>query len=334
MSTKDLRIEAILKWLKNQLQIEIESLTPASTDASFRRYFRIIVQGKPLIIMDAPPKKEDIKPFIKVAKLFSDCHINVPEIIQINLEQGFLLLEDFGSHCYLDLLNSENADSLYLDALNSLFFLQSNTQLKNCDFPEYDQQLLLKELDIFSEWFLAEKLNLRLTQQQKAILNNTWLTLVNSALAQPRTCVHRDYHSRNLMFTETKNPGVIDFQDAVIGPVCYDLVSLLRDCYINWPERKVTQWQTEYFHRLEAAGLVTCNIDTFQYWFDLMGMQRHLKAIGIFSRLELRDSKANYLQDIPRTMNYITQVSSRYPELAEFNDFLDQTVLPAWRICQ
>ncbi len=332
MQKQDLRVQAIHKWLENELDMNIESLTPASSDASFRRYFRVVHEQQTYVVMDAPPEKEDIKPFIKVASLFTLTKINIPKIFHSNLEQGFLLLEDFGNQCYLDLLDTSNAESLYHPALNSLFKLQTEIKPAECNLPAYDHDLLNKELGIFRVWFLTKKLNLALNHQQKSLLDKTWAILIQSALEQPKVCVHRDYHSRNLMATKANNPGIIDFQDAVIGPISYDLVSLLRDCYITWPEQQVTQWQTDYFQRLCSVGLVNCDIATFQRWFDLMGMQRHLKAIGIFSRLQLRDNKPDYLQDIPRTMNYLSLVSSRYPELAEFNDFLDTIILPAWHL--
>lgn len=325
-------MQAIQFWLNNELNMDIGPLTPASSDASFRRYFRVIHQQQAYIVMDAPPEKEDIKPFIKVANLFASSGINVPKIFHSTFAQGFMLLEDFGSQCYLDLLDIDNADSFYQLALNSLFKLQTEIKPTESNLPVYDYDLLNKELDIFSDWFLVKKLNLILSPKEKSLLDKTRAILIQSALEQPQVCVHRDYHSRNLMATEANSPGIIDFQDAVIGPISYDLVSLLRDCYIAWPEQQIAQWQTQYFQRLFSAGLITCDADTFRRWFDLMGMQRHLKAIGIFSRLQLRDNKPNYLQDIPRTMNYISQVSSRYPDLAEFNGFLQQIILPAWNL--
>jgi len=332
MQEQDLRVQAIHRWLENELDMSIESLAPASSDASFRRYFRVFHQQQPYIVMDAPPEKEDIKPFINVASLFSLTRINIPKIFHSNLEQGFLLLEDLGNQCYLDLLDTSNAESLYHPALNSLFKLQTKIKPAECNLPTYDHNLLNKELDIFKEWFLTKKLNLVLDRQQNSLLDKTWTVLIQSALEQPNVCVHRDYHSRNLMVTKINNPGIIDFQDAVIGPITYDLVSLLRDCYITWPEQQVTQWQIDYFQRLSSVGLVKCDIATFQRWFDLMGMQRHLKAIGIFSRLQLRDNKPDYLKDIPRTMNYLSLVCSHHPELAEFNDFLSTKILPAWHL--
>ncbi len=332
MQKQDSRMQAIQFWLKNELNMDIESLTPASSDASFRRYFRVIHQQQAYIVMDAPPEKEDIKPFIKVANLFAPSGINVPKIFHSNFEGGFLLLEDFGTQCYLDALNTDNADLFYQLALNSLFKLQTEINPAESNLPAYTHELLNKELDIFSDWFLTKKLSLTPSPKEKSLLDKTWTILTQSALEQPQACVHRDYHSRNLMATETNSPGIIDFQDAVVGPISYDLVSLLRDCYISWPEQQIEQWQKQYFQRLSSNGLVKCDNDTFQRWFDLMGMQRHLKAIGIFSRLQLRDNKPNYLQDIPRTMDYISLVSSRHPDLVEFNSFLQKTIIPAWNL--
>lgn len=332
MQKQDLRVQAIRFWLEKELNMDIESLTAASSDASFRRYFRVIHHQQAYIVMDAPPEKEDIKPFIKVANLFASSGINIPKIFHTNFEQGFLLLEDFGNHCYLDLLDTDNVNSFYQLALSSLFKLHTEIKPAESNLPAYNQALLNKELDIFSDWFLTKKLNLTLSPKEKSMLDKTWAILIQSALEQPQVCVHRDYHSRNLMATETNSPGIIDFQDAVIGPISYDLVSLLRDCYISWPEQQVAQWQSHYFQRLSSAGLVKCDITSFQRWFDLMGMQRHLKAIGIFSRLQLRDNKPNYIQDIPRTMDYISLVSSRHPELTVFYGFLQQTIIPVWNL--
>lgn len=321
MIPDDPRTQAMIRWLEQDLSLVIDSYDPASSDASFRRYFRIKVADKTFIVMDAPPEKEDIARFMRVADLLRHANVNVPAIFQHNLTDGFLLLEDFGSQCFLNQLNTSNADSLYLSAFDSLFNLQSNTPLTSCGLPAYDHALLERELAIFTEWFLGNRLNIAPPEQ---LWNMVRTVLIDSALEQPITCVHRDYHSRNLMITDHDSPGVIDFQDAVIGPITYDLVSLLRDCYIAWPEQQVEHWLSDYFHRLEQAKLIDCGLERFQRWFDLMGMQRHLKAIGIFSRLALRDDKSGYLNDIPRTLNYVINVSAKYPELAEFGDYLQQ----------
>ena len=328
MTTEDSRSNAILAWLNHDLQLAIGQMTSASGDASFRRYFRIKLAQGTRIVMDAPPAKENTEAFIKVAKLFAAVSLNVPEIYQQNLHQGFLLLEDFGTKSYLDALTTETVDALYHDALNSLYILQSQVDINSCHLPAYDAELLGRELTIFDEWFVAGLCAHQLTQAEQSMLQRISTILIESALQQPTVCVHRDFHSRNLMILENHNPGIIDFQDAVVGPVSYDLVSLLRDCYIAWPTQKITKWLDDYHQRLLAAEIITCNRDTFQRWFDLMGLQRHLKAIGIFARLKLRDNKSGYLQDIPRTLRYVIDVCQRYPELSELQHFLTTQLPP------
>ncbi len=325
MMPEDLRTIAMRDWLENDLLLDIEHCEPASSDASFRRYFRIkAVQGQ-FIVMDAPPEKENIEPFIRVAALMRQSQIHVPAIFEQNLSDGFLLIEDFGSHCFLDRLNTHSAETLYQSACDSLFKLQSQTPLQDSGLPRYNEALLQRELGIFDEWFLNRLLDIDLPAP---MLDKVHKLLISSALEQPVTCVHRDYHSRNLMVLNDNTPGIIDFQDAVIGPITYDLVSLLRDCYIAWPEVQVKQWLNHYYQRLLQAGLIDCDLPQFIRWFDLMGMQRHLKAVGIFSRLHLRDGKSGYLKDIPRTLNYVTAVCAVYPELADFGRFLADLALP------
>ncbi len=327
-SNEDLRLNEIRSWLEIELHLKIASLEPASSDASFRRYFRVTHQEGQQIVMDAPPDREKIQPFIGVAGLFTNSGIHVPKIFQQNLDQGFLLLEDFGSECFLDKLNTGNADQLYQSALDSLFLLQTGTDIKTCRLPEYDLDLLNKELSIFSEWFIQKFMKVDITVEDQPVLDETWHVLTESALEQPKVCVHRDYHSRNLMFLSSRSPGILDFQDAVVGPITYDLASLLRDCYVSWPENLVQQWSTDYFDRLCQADMIQCSTGQFQRWFDLMGLQRHLKAIGIFARLQLRDGKPDYLRDIPRTMDYVTRICGRYSELSAFNQFLNDRILP------
>ena len=326
MMPDDLRIISMLDWLENDLLLTIDSCEPASSDASFRRYFRVKAPEGQFIVMDAPPDKENIEPFIRVAGLMARSQVNVPAIFQQNLTDGFLLLEDFGSQCFLDQLNARNAAELYQSAFDALFNLQTNTAIENCGLPGYNEPLLQRELAIFEDWFLNQLLDIQIPA---SLWETVRTLLVTSALEQPVTCVHRDYHSRNLMVLNDDSPGVIDFQDAVVGPITYDLVSLLRDCYIAWPSQQVEQWMIQYYQRLLQAKLIACNPVQFKRWFDLMGLQRHLKAIGIFSRLHLRDGKSSYLNDIPRTLNYVTTVCAAYPELAEFSSFLQNHVLPA-----
>ncbi len=325
MMPEDFRTISMFDWLENDLLLIITHCEPASSDASFRRYFRVKTSEQQFIVMDAPPDKENIEPFVRVAKLLAQSQINVPAIFQQNPTDGFLLLEDFGSLSFLDRLNEATAADLYQSAFDSLFKLQTQTPTQNSGLPSYDEALLHRELAIFDEWFLGRLLDISIPE---TVWETVRALLTASALEQPSVCVHRDYHSRNLMVLDSDSPGVIDFQDAVIGPITYDLVSLLRDCYIAWPEHQVEQWTLNYFERLQQAGLINCSPARFKRWFDLMGLQRHLKAIGIFSRLHLRDGKSNYLDDIPRTLNYATAVCAAYPELAEFNDFLHEQVLP------
>lgn len=325
MMLEDIRILTMLDWLKHDLLFMVTSCVPASSDASFRRYFRVTTPEGQFVVMDAPPEKENISSFIKVANLLKASEVHVPTIFEQNLTDGFLLLEDFGNQCFLDQLNDTNADELYQYAFDSLFKLQTNTKLTGCDLPRYDEPLLNRELAIFDDWFLRQFLDIEIPDNVRESLHEV---LVLSALEQPSICVHRDFHSRNLMVLDYDSPGVIDFQDAVIGPITYDLVSLLRDCYIAWSDDRVEQWLIRYYHRIMQNKLIDCSFAQFKRWFDLMGMQRHLKAIGIFSRLKLRDGKSGYLKDIPRTLNYVMNQAQVYPELAEFNEFLQTRVLP------
>ena len=328
MTTSDIRAKLIQDWLHDDLGLEINDFRPASSDASFRRYFRVTHPQGHYIVMDAPPDLEDVRPFIKVATLMEKSQVNVPHIHQKNLENGFLLLEDFGSQNLLDQLNPDNAGVLYESALKELLKLQINTCTETSDLPYYDEALLKRELELFYEWFAGKMLNKNIPETLQNQLN---LFLIASALEQPQVCVHRDYHSRNLMYQENAAPGVIDFQDAVIGAITYDLVSLLRDCYISWTQPQLDEWIADYFHRLTDAGLIECSLKKFSRWFDLMGLQRHLKAIGIFARLNLRDGKSGYLKDIPRTVNYVIQVCQKYPELADFYAYLKAEILPIYQ---
>lgn len=327
MLTTDKRAESIIHWLNNTLKLDIEQFEPASSDASFRRYFRVTHQQKQKIVMDAPPEKENTEPFIRIATLLKQAGVNVPTIYQQDLQQGFLLLEDFGSSSFLDQLNTHTADSIYQSAFNSLATLQSQVDTSNCQLPLYDEALLKQEISLFYDWFLTKQLKLSIPEQIKNTIDKQ---LVKSALEQPQVCVHRDFHSRNLMFLAENSPGVIDFQDAVIGPITYDLVSLLRDCYISWPDEKIELWVARFFNQIKELGLTDTSLETFTRWFDLMGLQRHLKVLGIFTRLHLRDGKSNYLNDIPLTLDYVCQICAKYPELEAFNSYLINTVVPTY----
>lgn len=329
ITASDDRAQAILKWLSNDLNLQITQFEAASSDASFRRYFRVQHQEQHFIVMDAPPGQEDTAPFIKIAQLFERAQVNVPHIFQQNVQQGFLLLEDFGSTCLLEKLNDSSMEHLYRDALQSLLTLQKNVNPLLCALPPYNTELLKNELLLFTDWFLTQMCGLTIDADQQTIIDASFDLLINSALQQAQVCVHRDYHSRNLMHTNTDNPGIIDFQDAIIGPVTYDAVSLLRDCYISWSDEQIEQCLQPYFQQLREFKIINCNYDQFKRDFDLMGIQRHLKAIGIFSRLNIRDGKSTYLDDIPRTLDYVIRISQHYPELKDFHTFLISSVLPA-----
>ncbi len=325
----DLRAISLLDWLENDLLMIVDAFELASSDASFRRYFRIKTPEGSFVVMDAPPDKENTDVFIRVAGILAGINFNVPIIFQKNTAEGFLLLEDFGSQCFLDELTVENANTLYWSAFDALLLMQSEIAIEYCGLPFYNEALLQRELGVFEDWFLHESLD---TPVPAEIWNNLCDLLISSALEQPKVCVHRDYHSRNLMFLTNDSPGIIDFQDAVIGPITYDLVSLLRDCYITWSPELIEQWRSEYYQRLIALKLITVTPEQFKRWFDLMGLQRHLKAIGIFSRLHLRDGKSSYLKDIPRTLAYVISVCADYPELSSFSVFLEEQVAPVYEV--
>jgi aminoglycoside/choline kinase family phosphotransferase len=315
----DLRTITLLDWLENDCLLNVESCEAASNDASFRRYFRVKIDGENFIAMDAPPDKEDIVPFIKIAELLKKANVNTPVLLRHNLEDGFILLEDFGSRWLLDDLNNDTATQFYNRALTDLLPFATNETLLNANLPRYDEALLRREMGLFEEWFVEQFLDKELPQ---LLWENVQKCLIQSALEQPQVCVHRDYHSRNLMVLQNGELGVLDFQDAVLGALTYDAVSLLRDCYIDWSEDKIEMWLRTYFEQLKTAKVVDCDFLKFKRWFDLMGIQRHLKVCGIFSRLHLRDGKSDYLKSLPRTLNYLIQVCGVYSELHEFQKIL------------
>ena len=323
------RLEQLKHWLESELDFSEYTLNPASADASFRRYFRIIHQGESLIVMDAPPEKEDSRPFVDISRMFFDVGLNVPAVIDEDLQQGFLLLSDLGSQPYLEALTNDSVERLYGDALSALATIQSCIP-GHAALPCYTRTLLLSEMELFREWLLGRHLDIAQHDGQAATIDAAFEQLADNALQQPQVCVHRDYHSRNLMLTEGNNPGILDFQDAVIGPVTYDLVSLLRDCYIAWPRARVEDWALGYQQLALQSGILREEHEDpvrFLRWFDLMGMQRHLKAAGIFARLNHRDGKPGYLGDIPRTLGYVVEVAQRYDELAAFGEFVETNVL-------
>lgn len=320
----DQRLQQLNNWLQESGYSNYH-IAPASADASFRRYFRVQHQGQSFIVMDAPPRQEPTAPFIQVAELLADAGLNVPRILARDTEQGFLQLTDLGNRMYLAELDDDTADKYYGDAMAALLRLQ---QHPGSQLPSYDKTLLMSEMQLFPDWYLRQHLDIALSCKQQQMLQESFELLAESALAQPRVIVHRDYHSRNLMLTEP-NPGVLDFQDAVFGPVTYDLVSLLRDCYIAWPRTRVEQWLQHYYQQARNAGIIDKDVSMTQFkrWFDWMGVQRHLKATGIFARLNYRDGKPGYLADIPRTMQYVFDVAAVYPELSGFHALLQELAL-------
>jgi aminoglycoside/choline kinase family phosphotransferase len=326
----DKRFEALKEWTGRVLGAGAFDIRPASADASFRRYFRVTQGQRRLIVMDAPPDQGGMRSYVTIARHFHALGLNVPEVLEQDHERGFLLITDLGEQLYQGSLNEQTVERLYGDALGALIVLQAGTSITTDKFlPDYDEALLLREMEIFREWYLGRHLGLRLSAGQNRVLDEVFAQLARSALAQPRVWVHRDYHSRNLMVTRLNNPGILDFQDAVLGPVTYDLVSLLRDCYIAWPRQRVEDWVKGYHELALQSGIPAGEDDAgFLRWFDLMGVQRHLKASGIFARLNHRDGKPGYLEDIPRTLGYVHEVSARYPELQPLQALLHELKLP------
>jgi len=319
------RLNQLQRWLDSLSKETYTDLRAASADASFRQYFRVsnTQDGKTYIVMDAPPDKEDCRPFIQVTDLLRSVGVNAPAIIALDITQGFLLLDDLGNKPYLDHLNADTAEKLYIDAIDALIRMQTIDAI----LPAYDAKFLQTEMDLFETWYLNRHLGIQLNKTQQAVLASICKLLIENAEQQPQVFVHRDYHSRNLMITEENNPGVIDYQDAMIGPISYDLVSLFKDCYIEWPRDKVEHWLDLYLARLTPTYFI--KKDTLLRWFDLMGVQRHLKVLGIFARLNYRDGKSQYLNDLPLTLKYVIDACDRYPELQPLKQLLEDTRIPA-----
>ena len=319
----DSRRAAVESWLAAQLRGARFSLTPASVDASFRRYFRAALpDGRSYVVMDAPPDQEDCRPFVHVARLLRAAGVHAPEVHAEDLAQGFLLLGDLGTQTYLQELNADNAARLLGEATDALLRWQLAT--RPGELPPYDEALLRREMNLFPEWYVARHLKVRLSDSQNNSLEQIFRLLVKSALAQPAVYVHRDYMPRNLMLSDP-NPGVLDFQDAVLGPITYDMVSLLRDAFVSWDEERVLDWSARYWEKAKRAGLPV-ETDFAEFWraFEWMGLQRHLKVLGIFARINYRDGKPKYLEDTPRFTRYARAVSERYAALAPLARLLDE----------
>ena len=330
----DARLVLLGSWLSSlpeELGLSIDSLRPASDDASFRRYFRVDTrpdarsdQRASLIVMDAPPPQEDCAPFVHAAKVFARSGVSVPRVVAADLPRGLLLLEDFGSTTYLSQLSAATAQGLYGDAIDALIRLQLASD--PASFAPYDRERLMRELQLFPEWYVTRHKGITLDAAEQAVLDAAFEAILQNTLAQPQVDVHRDFHSRNLMVLEgARNPGILDFQDAVYGPITYDLVSLLRDAYIRWEEEQIIDWAVRYWERARKAGLpVRADFGDFYRDFEWMGLQRHLKVLGIFARLSHRDGKDRYLADLPLVLRYVQDVAARYVTLAPLSRLIDR----------
>jgi aminoglycoside/choline kinase family phosphotransferase len=324
----DARLEALTGWLDAHSGGQEFTLAPASADASFRRYFRVTYPDRTAIAMDAPPPKEDCRPFVRIAALLADAGLHAPAVLAQDFDQGFLLLSDLGAKTYLHVLNAENADALFRDAVTALIDWQRAS--REGVLPLYDEALLQRELDLFPDWYVGRHYGVELAPAQRQSLAAANRLLIDSALAQPKVYVHRDYMPRNLMVSDP-NPGVLDFQDAVCGPITYDVVSLFRDAFLSWDEEQVLDWTIRYWERARAAGLpVEGDFGEFYRQFEWMGLQRHLKVLGIFARIFYRDGKPGYLDDTPRFVKYARDVCKRYgalqPLLALFDALEERRV--------
>jgi aminoglycoside/choline kinase family phosphotransferase len=325
-----MRLTALKQWAEGIAAVAGADPVPASSDASFRRYFRLQAGDESFIAMDAPPENEDCLPFLRVAGYLESMQLNAPRVIEINLDDGFLLLSDLGSRQYLAELERDPsvAPALYRDALHALLKMQREGVAFQNLLPPYDVELLRFELSLFHDWLCGTHLGIELHEEQEKHWQATCDLLVANALDQPQVFVHRDYHSRNLMMTEANNPGILDFQDAVEGPLTYDLVSLLKDCYVKWPAEQIWQWACDFYAELDDATRASIDEQQFRRYFELMGVQRQLKAAGIFARLNHRDGKPAYLDDVPRTLSYITDLGGSYAELDFLIELIEQRVLP------
>ena len=355
------RQQQLTAWLHSLYPDTSFDLAPASADASFRRYFRATFPDRSLIVMDAPPEHEDCRPFVHIAQLFGTAGVHVPQVLAQDLAQGFLLLSDLGNTTYLQALTANNARELYSAATDALITIQLASREK--ELPQYDEALLLREMRLFPEWYVAKHLGATLTEKQSTTLESIFQRIVQNNLAQPQVYVHRDYHSRNLMYLETSSPdsplqrsplsnslpqagertneknnfltspGILDFQDAVYGPITYDLASLFKDAYIKWEEAEVLDWLISYWEKARAAGLpVHTDFADFYRDYEWMAVQRHLKVLGIFARLSHRDGKDGYLKDLPLVMDYLRKACERYIDLKPLLRLLDvlEKNQPAW----
>jgi len=320
------RENALKEWVTSVIKQKDSNLLALTGDASFRRYFRLQYNGLTQIVMDAPPGKEDLGPFIHIASVLKKAKILAPEILAQNIDQGFLILSDFGDQLLLDKLHNNSVDAFYKEAMNTLLQMQK-CPISDPKLPAFDTTFMLKEMNVCSEWFFNAYLTLELSLDEQFLVQNAMEWIAKELSLQPTVFIHRDYHSRNLMLVDTESHpvlGVIDFQDAMSGPITYDLVSLLKDCYIAWPRAKVLEW-VEYFYNNNSQAQY-CSLPEFIRAFDLCGIQRHLKVLGVFSRLYLRDNKKGYLKDLPLTLKYVLECSEIYEELHPLHSFMQKRV--------
>lgn len=323
--TPDFRLQALTKWTTAQLQNPAIGLSALGGDAGFRRYFHISIHSQYLAV-DAPPATEDTPQFLRIAKLLQDHRVKVPIIKTADADHGFLLVENLGNDLVFNKINWENVDAIYKQAMDLIIRMQGISKQPEY-LPAYDQAFLLREMSLLTEWFIEKLLHYTLDDTEKKLLDDYFQYLSASAIEQPQGFVHRDFHSRNLMITPEDNLATIDFQGALWGPFTYDLVSLLRDCYLRWPQEQVQQWALDFYEKIKSTHS-SISATQFIKWFDLMGLQRHIKVLGIFARLHLRDNKPHYLQDLPLVIRYTLEVSSRYPELQSFANWFEQKLLP------
>jgi aminoglycoside/choline kinase family phosphotransferase len=331
----DIRLQTLHDWLDREVGVSVLEIRPASADASFRRYFRVwSTAGQTRVAMDAPPEHEDLAAYLRVSRLLESCGVHVPHVHAQDLGRGFALLEDLGSrHLLTALAEGGDSEQLYADALDELLRLQLAGEAASHQLPPYDRAVLMREMQLLPDWYCRRHLGVEPSSTQMQQLHATFEWLAQEALMQPQVFVHRDYHSRNLMITPDRSPGVIDFQDALRGPVGYDLASILKDCYVEWPRARVESWVAKFRAGLQAGGaqgasLAGSSDAEFLRWFDLIGLQRHLKVLGIFARLFWRDGKSGYLADLPRTLNYVRATARMYPELTDFSGFVEQHLAP------
>ncbi len=327
------QILELKQWIAEQLGTDLFELQPLKGDASFRTYFRVFTGDTTYIAMLAPVETENTTPFVTIARAWQQQGIGVPTIFGWAPDKGFVLLSDFGNTLLSECLQPETVDGYYIQAMQALLTLQ---KMAPQNLPSFNEKALALELSYFEDWFLNKLLGISLDKIKKPLLAPLFAQLISVCLEQDQVIVHRDYHSRNLMIREDGSLGLIDFQDAVIGPITYDLVSLLKDCYVSWPPERVMAWVTLFYQQLKTDGkLADVSLEQFQQWFHFVGLQRHLKVLGVFSRLKLRDNKPQYIQDMPRIMRYILQVTSSYDNFQGFHQWLEEEVMPTFeRVCE